>query len=83
MITNFKIYTETVEITPNNTTGFAGDTSSNIGYDGFMRTGNDGNFGIQFSPKGEINPLLKSYKYAKIPRKKFRKNKKKYDNPKI
>ena len=48
MITNFKIFNETVEVTPNNTSGHAGDTSSRRDPDGFIKTGNDGGFGVGF-----------------------------------
>ena len=43
MITNFEIFVESsfsnVEVTPNNTTGFAGDTSSTMDSGGYMRSG--------------------------------------------
>ena len=77
MIIRFKQFNEAAEITPNNTTGSAGDTSSTMGHDGYMRSGNDGNFGIQLTPKG--SEKITSYKYGKTKRKVFRKNIKKYD----
>jgi hypothetical protein len=80
MITRFKQFNETVEVTPNNTAGTAGDTSSTMGYDGFMRSGNDGSFGLQFTPKGREGEVATSYKYGKTKRKIFKKNKKKYDS---
>lgn len=75
MIVQFKIFNETVELTPNNTTGAAGDTSSRRTADGFIRTGNNGEFGVGFTPKG-VDDEIKSYKYRKIKQKLFKKNKK-------
>lgn len=78
MITNFKLFTETVEIAPNNTSGNAGDTSSTRNMSGYLQSGNDGNPGIQFTPKGE-DDTNKSYKYKRIKKKVFKKNKKHKD----
>lgn len=75
MITNFKIFIESVEVPPNNTSGSAGDTSSTRDQGGFLVTGNDGNPGIQFTPRGQ-DTKSKSYKYKKRNKKEFRKNKK-------
>jgi len=74
MITNFKLFIESVEVTPNNTSGSAGDTSSTRDQGGFLVTGNDGNPGIQFTPRGQ-DTKSKSYKYKKRKKKEFRKNK--------
>lgn len=76
MITSFKLYCETVEVTPNNTTGFAGDTSSTRDSNGFMQSGNDGNFGINFTPNTQISDLNKTYKFMRKKKRIFRKNKK-------
>ncbi len=78
MITNFKLFIESVEITPNNTSGTAGDTSSTRDMGGFLQSGNDGQPGIQFTPKGQ-NTKSKSYKYGKKKKKEFKKNKKHKD----
>ena len=78
MITKFKIFKESVEVTPNNTSGSAGDTSSTRDKNGYLTSGNDGNFGVGFTPKGEVDDLGKSYKYRIRKKKLFRKNKK-YD----
>lgn len=86
MITKFKLYVEAsfsnVQVTPNNTTGFAGDTSSTMGDDGFLRSGNDGKFGIHFQPRGEKDDISKSYKYRRRKKKEFKKNKKYNDDSK-
>lgn len=74
MIKNFK---EHVEITPNNTTGVAGDTSSNINDQGYLTSNNDNTFGINFTPKNKEK--IKSYKNFKRKKKEFRKNKKYHD----
>jgi len=76
MITNFKLFIESVEVTPNNTSGSAGDTSSTRDQGGYLVSGNDGNPGIQFIPKG-VDDISKSYKDKKRKYKRyFRKNKK-------
>jgi len=75
MIVKFKKFLEHVEVTPNNTSGSAGDTSSTRDQGGYMVSGNDGNFGIQFTPRG-TNDKSKSYKNKKMKDKKFKKNKK-------
>ncbi len=83
MIVKFKIFKEGVEVTPNNTSGQAGDTSSTRNQDGFMVSGNDGGAGIQFTPKG-VDDKSKSYKSKKAKKKFFRKNKRRnvYDKDK-
>lgn len=85
IITKFNKFLESsfanVEVTPNNTSGFAGDTSSTRDSGGYMRSGNDHSFGITFTPKGEKDDINKSYKYRKRKKKIFKKNKK-YDEKK-
>ena len=83
MITNFKLFIESsfanVEVSPNNASGPIGDTSSTRDQGGYMVSGNDGNYGIQFTPKG-IDDKSKSYKNAKRKiKKEFKKNKKRND----
>lgn len=75
MIVKFETFiNEDAEVTPNNTSGTAGDTSSTRDQAGFLTTGNDGNFGIQFTPRGEKS--IGTYKARKPKQKVFRKNKK-------
>jgi len=85
MITKFKIFLESsfanVEISPNSTSGPAGDTSSTRDQGGYMITGNDGNPGIQFTPKGE-DGKSKSYKDKKRKVKRYFRKNKKYNDEK-
>lgn len=64
---------ESVEVTQGNTTGKAGTPSIPFGR-GYYQSGNNGSFGIQFTPSGE--PSFKTYKSMKHSKKNIKRMKK-------
>ena len=66
---------ESVEVTQGNTTGKAGISSLPF-RGGFYKSGNDGDFGVAFTPHGE--PSLRTYKNSKHSKKNLMKKMKKF-----